>query len=980
MLFRLLPASVLIATFTGSLIAEQTRAADRPAGVAATGKVQEAVLSAGGKVTAAPKVDLDPRQRTARAPYPKVATDRLHLPIDRVRNEVSTTGRIIVKLRDDLGARAPRQAAADRISSFIGEDLSSFDAVLAEFGGTVQQWITNKSDETLRTIELRAEAQTGRGQPDFASFMVVNVAPNVLLQAGRALNNLDIVEFVEFERPLETHQDANRTCDPGNQTICNAPSPNCPDPPTNCNPDPGCAMEICESGCADVVCCQLVGDVVPYCDDPDQPQGWDLLCAAYANLLCDQTIYDNFGSLPPDQRYDPCFTDGTGAPNPIFLGISSAISGGCFEAHDSRGCDLPACCFAVCGVDPTCCTVVWDASCVALTTSPALEAACTADADPGPTPIFSSDIIENPLAGPGEPPFVTTNWQAYTQVWPVISDFTDFPPTGLDPAQVYWQSGWRGGGFDLEGIRALQQQFATIYQGDIQPNLNGRTVRVGIVEFSAFWNHEDFRLDENGDPLPIPGVILESGQTPILINGGANDPEHGTATLGITVARDNGFGVTGIAHEAQGYFFPTLSVEEGSRLPNAILSAMEIFEPGDVLNFSIGFPGAGPIVTSEAVAALILSATDLGISCIMSAGNDSIPIEPAPFETNAVIVGACFPGGNGPLFGCAFPGVYHYCRLGFSNYTGDDDEGLGTVHLSGWGTSVMTTGYADFFKGENPPLVNPLEEDHLRTYTNQFNGTSAAAPVVAGLAAVLQGWAKQIYGTAITPAQLRGVLSGNGNGDQCWPLDPITLGPGPDMPDCNDDVFRRIGTFPDALACAFAIMTGQFVDGNATTVKILYGNPVGNASTFQIRNADGNYMKIQTKYAAAGTTVQQLAYMGGGPTTDVMASLQTNAVPGQLTGVALTEQGRATASNVLLGGFLWNNIDGRWDFIGVGFLTPGGGGATLGINPLLADRYVNSSGGVTGRIWTVGLGATPPHQVWHDLIQITAIGPTLPAP
>ncbi len=41
-------------------------------------------------------------------------------------------------------------------------------------------------------------------------------------------------------------------------------------------------------------------------------------------------------------------------------------AGDCAEAHSTPGCDDPACCQAVCGVMPSCCTVEWDPGCVDL--------------------------------------------------------------------------------------------------------------------------------------------------------------------------------------------------------------------------------------------------------------------------------------------------------------------------------------------------------------------------------------------------------------------------------------------------------------------------------------------------------------------------------------------------------------------------------------------------------------------------------------
>lgn len=927
---------------------------------------------------------LDPRLRTPRTPDPKRPSERLDLPINKATGEVSTTGRIILKLRDELGARTTRNAPSDRVFSTIGANLGEFDALLARFGGTVQQWITHRDDLALREVELRAELRSGRGQPDLASYLVVHVPPVVLLDAGRAFNDLEIVEFVEFERPLVSFQ--NESCNAQNENLCNAPGTTCGPGFFLCNPDPGCVMQPepdCRSGCADVECCTRVAGLLPYCNDPDQPNGWDLVCAALANLVCDQTIYDASGPLPPAERYDPCFTDGTGAPNPTFAEIAPALTGGCFEARDTRGCNQPGCCFAVCSIDPTCCTIAWDAGCVSLANSDLLDSACGGGVVAGPTPDFTSEVIPNPLFGtPGEPPFLAANYQTYLVSWPALSDFGFVPP---DPSIVFpASSGFRGGGYDLAGLRALQTQFANLYQDGIESFLNGRTVNVGIVEFSAFVNHEDFTLDAAGQPLKQPKVIPEPAQTIILINGGANDPEHGTACLGINVAADNGFGVTGIAHEAQGYFFPTLSVEEGSRLPNAILSASQLFDEGDVLNFSIGFPGAGPIITSEAIAGLIRLCSDLGITCVMSAGNDAIPIEAAPFETDAIVVGACYPGGNLVPFGCTQLGVFHYCRLNFSNYSAEDAEGgLSQVHVSAWGTGVATTGYGVLFRGANGTDPQDPETNSLRKYTDRFNGTSAAGPVIAGLVACLQGMSKQLYNAPITPSQMRGVLQGNTVGDQCWPLNPITLGPGPDDPLCNEDQFRDIGQFPDALQCGFAIMNGQFVSGNPTEIKVVWGTPANAVNSFRIRAVDGNVLKVNTQNANAGSQSQGLTYLATGPTTDIYAQLETFVTPTGLNSLSLNVAASATKPFVVIGGFLWNRVDSRWDFVGVNFIGPGGGGGAFAVPALTAEKYLQPAGAqslIQARVWTCGLGAVGPHQVWYDLIEIAVNAPVIPAP
>ena len=998
MMLRFVPASLLVAGIVGStvmaqpsLAASAAGAKPAPAGLPSAGQTTGGAQATGltktvdgvnAGFTLGGQVSLDPASRTPRQAYPKKATDALALPVHKKTGELTFTGRILVKLRDDLGARASKAAPAPRLMSIGGPAeaaaLGDFEAVLNQFGGSAQAFITGHSDEAIRTLELKAEARSGRGQPDLASIMAITVQPGQELAAARALNDLDIVEFVSFERPLELHQVG---CDPNNMQACNVQGGNCDPDGLNCNPDPQCVAVplICEAGCKDVVCCELVTSIRPSCADADQPNGWDVFCAAYANLLCDGTIYDGGGSLPPNERYDPCFTDGAGNPNPDFELVVPIVSGSCLEERDTRGCNVAPCCFAVCSLDPVCCQVAWDAGCVQLALSTALENICGPGIDPGATPNFVSDVYTNPdFPGIGEPPLLANNRQAYLQAEPVLGDIAALPGA-FNGNFVFLNSGFRGGGYDLAGLRALQQQFADLYQDGANPVFDGKGGKLGVIEFSAFVNHEDFTLDSNGDLLEQPKVILEPGQTPILIAGGANQPQHGTACLGMTVAAKNGFGVTGIAFRAQGYFFPTLSLEEGSRLPNAISSAGLTFNEGDVLNYSIGFPGAGPIITSEAIAALIQVVSDIGITNVMSAGNDSIAIDAAPFETGAIVVGACWPGQNLGIDPCT-NSFWKYCRLSFSNFSDpEDNEGLAQVHLAAWGTAITTTGYGDLFTGANGTDPADPETNQLRKYTSTYGGTSGAGPMVAGLAAVLQGWARQLYGAPISPLQLRGVLAGNGRTPQCFPLGTIF---GPDNPECNpqlgDDITPLIGTFPDAVECAFAILNGQFIGGNGTEVKIVYGSPVPSSppSSFRIRANDQNYLKIITRFANAGKKVENLSYIAGGHTTDVQAFLETPADPKTLLGVSLNIDSRATKPFVLCGGFIYNFEDGRYDFTGITFLGPADSGAAFPVQQLYVNKYIGPDDLFLARVWTCGLGNTGAHQVWHDFISIDVAGAT----
>ncbi len=63
-----------------------------------------------------------------------------------------------------------------------------------------------------------------------------------------------------------------------------------------------------------------------------------------------------------------------------------ANAGSCFSAHPSPGCDDVTCCDAVCAIDPTCCSLIWDADCGTLAADTCAQTA-------------ASGIVINPANG-----------------------------------------------------------------------------------------------------------------------------------------------------------------------------------------------------------------------------------------------------------------------------------------------------------------------------------------------------------------------------------------------------------------------------------------------------------------------------------------------------------------------------------------------------------------------------------------------------
>ena len=86
-------------------------------------------------------------------------------------------------------------------------------------------------------------------------------------------------------------------------------------------------------GCDTPTCCALICAMDPFCC----LTMWDSQCAANAQINC----------APPPPT--PC---------------GSATAGSCTVAHSTPSCSDAACCNAVCSVQPYCCSVAWDQTCV----------------------------------------------------------------------------------------------------------------------------------------------------------------------------------------------------------------------------------------------------------------------------------------------------------------------------------------------------------------------------------------------------------------------------------------------------------------------------------------------------------------------------------------------------------------------------------------------------------------------------------------
>jgi hypothetical protein len=315
------------------------------------------------------------------------------------------------------------------------------------------------------------------------------------------------------------------------------------------------------------------------------------------------------------------------------------------------------------------------------------------------------------------------------------------------------------------------------------PGGGGSGVRVVDVEGAWIFSHEDLRERQGG---VVTGAQRSS---PYVRN-------HGTSVAGIVSGDANGYGVTGIS--------PDAVISGASIYPRgtayAIRAAADHLAAGDVILLELHRPGPAvgfhnPDSPFGWMAiewwpddfAAIRYATTRGILVVEAAGNGSQDLDDAlydahpaapygpfpswwsnPFRRGRLDSGAILVGAGAPPQGTHGRDLWgpDRSRLGYSCYGS-------AVDAQGWGWEVTTTGWYGDLQG------GPHE---ARWYTDGFGGTSAAAPIVVGALACVQGALAAARRPRLTPSQARALLRATGSPQQNGAAGPAT---------------QRIGNRPD---------------------------------------------------------------------------------------------------------------------------------------------------------------------------------------
>jgi len=308
----------------------------------------------------------------------------------------------------------------------------------------------------------------------------------------------------------------------------------------------------------------------------------------------------------------------------------------------------------------------------------------------------------------------------------------------------------------------------------------GTGAGTSVCDIEAGWDpgHEDLETCAAG---LVPGIgTMDTSDTGHI--------HHGTAVLGVMVAGDNGYGVTGIVPDAACYYAPEYTIEHGMDMPRAILMAMEhVPAAGGLLlleaqtggpNYDRTTPSQDGLVPMEwepAVFDSIRMAVANGYIVVEAAGNGRENLDDTTYYANlfdpdyrdsgAIIVGAGKPPSEFDARGPEW----------FTNWGR-------RLNLQGWGSGVVTTGYGDLFTGGG---------DFHQMYTSSFAGTSSASPIVSGAAAALAGIYMAHTGEAMDPLLVRDVLAATGTAQYAsdkiiGPLPNLRRAIGTLIPVCGD--------------------------------------------------------------------------------------------------------------------------------------------------------------------------------------------------
>lgn len=234
------------------------------------------------------------------------------------------------------------------------------------------------------------------------------------------------------------------------------------------------------------------------------------------------------------------------------------------------------------------------------------------------------------------------------------------------------------------------------------------SVIVAVVDTGIHAGHIELN-----DGRVVGGYDAVTGQV-IFANANSDDNGHGTSVAGIIGAiPNNDRGIAGIAWNLQLMPIKALQADGTGELSAVAAGIVWAADNGaDIINLSLG---GSSFINGKVLADAITYAYDRGAFIVAAAGNDQkqqgINLDQEPAYP------VCADNGRNMVFGVAATDVNDQ-RAPFSDY------GFNCIDISAPGKRILTTAY--------------LPEDPSNNVLIYGSGTSLAAPIVAGVAALIK--------------------------------------------------------------------------------------------------------------------------------------------------------------------------------------------------------------------------------------------------
>jgi serine protease len=378
----------------------------------------------------------------------------------------------------------------------------------------------------------------------------------------------------------------------------------------------------------------------------------------------------------------------------------------------------------------------------------------------------------------------------------------------------------------------------------------------------------------NGEGAGIPVMDVEGGwrtahedlvgKTPTLIHGAqyAAWEDHGTAVLGEIVATDNTVGVVGTAPAITSVRMCSIYDAAGiQHVTDTLTAAAAAAWLGEIMliELQVGFL---PEETIDDRLDAIRLATARGVIVVEAAGNGNSDLDawttagglhrlnrasPDFVDSGAIIVGASVS-------------TVPHNRWAWSNYGS-------RIDCYAWGENVTTCGYGDLDNGGGDPN---------KEYTDTFQGTSSASPIIVSAAALVQSRYFATTTTLLSPGQMRAILSNPATGTAQGAGVAGAIGVMPDL----SQIVPALGLVPDvyvrdAVGDTGAIPWTGSISASPDVIvqpspvanpQLAYGEGSGTENSqilgYEVESGQDNYIyvRVRNRGGAAAANVVATVY------------------------------------------------------------------------------------------------------------------------